>query len=375
MGDFLKSSFGKMFTELLARHREKTSEQSSKLSGKSARETIAFLDMRKTSKDGKNGRTSDLSWEIIPLSLGEDLMLKVGEFPKDASVSSLSSILEVNVPDGYYLSVRACEGILRRSGERGKPLDPLLKQALLNTIVFMQSKTTLKTAECPSDPITPSKPSLDEWEQEGGNVPLVLVPCYEQSAYDKYSLSEQAGTLKATGGNYGGGFENLVLVPCKGDVGIANGGAGKKAGSIAFSKEVSPTLKAGTSGLQAPVVAIPYTLKIRSGCEGGGKGALVQKDKSATLSCNNDQTLFVPTQTENGEVIYLARKLTPTECASLQGFEKDWCALVPHKDSAEYKMWGNGMAFPCMLYIMEGVQEVLAERYLDNLFGGDTAEP
>lgn len=28
-----------------------------------------------------------------------------------------------------------------------------------------------------------------------------------------------------------------------------------------------------------------------------------------------------------------------------------------------------------MLYIMEGVQEVLAERYLDNLFGGDTAEP
>jgi hypothetical protein len=167
MGDFLKSSFGKMFMELLARHREKTSEQSLKLSGKSARETIAFLDMRKTSKDGKNGHTPDLSWEIIPLSLGEDLMLKVGEFPKDASVSSLSSILEVNVPDGYYLSVRACEGILRRSGERGKPLDPLLKQALLNTIVFMRSKTTPKTAGCPSAPITPFKPSLDEWEQGG----------------------------------------------------------------------------------------------------------------------------------------------------------------------------------------------------------------
>lgn len=135
------------------------------------------------------------------------------------------------------------------------------------------------------------------------------------------------------------------------------------------------TSAAGTSGNNQPIAAIPYTLKIRSGCEGGGKGALVQKDKSATLSCNNDPTLFVPLQTENGEVIYLARKLTPTECASLQGFEKDWCALVPHKDSAEYKMWGNGMAFPCMLYIMEGVQEVLAERYLDNLFGGDTAEP
>lgn len=38
----------------------------------------------------------------------------------------------------------------------------------------------------------------------------------------------------------------------------------------------------------------PVTLKIRSGCEGGGKGAIWQEDKSATLGCNNDQTLFVP---------------------------------------------------------------------------------
>ena len=37
-----------------------------------------------------------------------------------------------------------------------------------------------------------------------------------------------------------------------------------------------------------------YTLKIRSGCEGGGKGPLIQTNKSATLSCNNDQYLFVP---------------------------------------------------------------------------------
>ena len=41
-------------------------------------------------------------------------------------------------------------------------------------------------------------------------------------------------------------------------------------------------------------VVIPYTLKIRSGCEGGGKGALIQEDKSATLSTNNDQYLFQP---------------------------------------------------------------------------------
>lgn len=51
----------------------------------------------------------------------------------------------------------------------------------------------------------------------------------------------------------------------------------------------------GTGGNNQPfVVQTPKTLKIRSGCEGGDKGALIQEDKSATLGCNNDQTLFVP---------------------------------------------------------------------------------
>lgn len=38
----------------------------------------------------------------------------------------------------------------------------------------------------------------------------------------------------------------------------------------------------------------PITMQIRSGCEGGGKGALMQIDKSATLSTHNTQTLFEP---------------------------------------------------------------------------------
>ncbi len=40
--------------------------------------------------------------------------------------------------------------------------------------------------------------------------------------------------------------------------------------------------------------AVAYTLKIRSGCDGGGKDALIQEDKSATLATNNDQYLFQP---------------------------------------------------------------------------------
>ena len=51
----------------------------------------------------------------------------------------------------------------------------------------------------------------------------------------------------------------------------------------------------GTGGNNQPfVVETPKTLKIRSGCEGGGKGALIQDNKSATLGTNNDQTLFQP---------------------------------------------------------------------------------
>ncbi len=58
-----------------------------------------------------------------------------------------------------------------------------------------------------------------------------------------------------------------------------------KARGIGFEEETSPTLRAGV---------VPATLKIRCGHGNGGRGALIQEDKSATLSCNNDQTLFVP---------------------------------------------------------------------------------
>ena len=60
---------------------------------------------------------------------------------------------------------------------------------------------------------------------------------------------------------------------------------------------VSGTLRANAGDNQ---MTVAYTLKIRSGCEGGGKGALVQEDKSATLATNNDQYLFQP-------VVYDAR--------------------------------------------------------------------
>lgn len=147
----------------------------------------------------------------------------------------------------------------------------------------------------------------------------------------------------------------------------------------------------------------------RCGCEDGGKGVLIQENKSGTISCNNDQFLVITdadlyNQAHSGNIVNCLnvddigiddsgiaqtlvakgpgavcsivclgkvevdlRRLTPTECGRLQGMPDWWCEDVPHSDSAEYKMWGNGTALPCVLYVMENVVSVLSLRLLDSL--------
>lgn len=61
------------------------------------------------------------------------------------------------------------------------------------------------------------------------------------------------------------------------------------------------------------------------------------------------------------------RRLTPLECCRLQGMPDWWCSDIPHKDSPEYKMWGNGMALPNVLFVFEGVRRVLLNRYISQL--------
>lgn len=69
----------------------------------------------------------------------------------------------------------------------------------------------------------------------------------------------------------------------------------------------------GTGGGNVPLVLeTPKTLKIRSGCEGGGKGALIQENKSATLGCNNDQVLFCVDQGGGKSACNVTENLSPT---------------------------------------------------------------
>lgn len=67
----------------------------------------------------------------------------------------------------------------------------------------------------------------------------------------------------------------------------------------------------------------------------------------------------------SGEIVnierFIVRRFMPVEEARLQGFPGWWCADVPHKDTPEYRMLGNGVALPCVLYVMEGIAEILKE--------------
>ena len=73
------------------------------------------------------------------------------------------------------------------------------------------------------------------------------------------------------------------------------------------------------------------------------------------------EIIACPTQTR-----WIVRRVTPTECARLQGMPDWWCNDIPHSDNAEYKMWGNGMALPCVMYIMQN----LTKQYRKNLLTG-----
>ena len=79
----------------------------------------------------ENGQEQENCWETVSVSHGDALTRSIGEFPREEDVSILSQILMVGVPEKYYLSQKACLGILRRADARGKELPELLKKALL----------------------------------------------------------------------------------------------------------------------------------------------------------------------------------------------------------------------------------------------------
>jgi len=116
--------------------------------------------------------------------------------------------------------------------------------------------------------------------------PCVMFENHSQDTRYKGPL-DVATTVSST---YGTGGNNQPFVT---SAGFCTEHSSKSRG-IGYEEETSPTLRAGVVPATLSCEDTPKTLKIRSGCDGGGKGALIQDNKSATLSCNNDQSAFVP---------------------------------------------------------------------------------
>ena len=117
--------YGKMSQERSHQTRAKTSKQSSKKSAKSKTIHYLYLNLK-----AENGQTQEKSWEMRSPLRGECLTLNIGESPSEDAASSLSQILLAGVPEKYYLSPKACQGILRRASVRGKELPEVLRLAL-----------------------------------------------------------------------------------------------------------------------------------------------------------------------------------------------------------------------------------------------------
>ena len=105
--------------------RATTSAASSKASVRLKTKPLLFLSLISGSPQVK-------SWEMISPLRGVSLTRNIGEFPSEENVSSLSQILQEGVPEKYYLSPKACQGILRRASVRGKKLPAVLEKALLH---------------------------------------------------------------------------------------------------------------------------------------------------------------------------------------------------------------------------------------------------
>ena len=115
---------------------------------------------------GADGAKQEQSLETDGLWLGDSLTLNIGEFPNAAKESLLSQILEDNVPQKYYLSARACQGILVRASRRGKPLPELLKQALLDMIEWWNPGTLSQVMQKVKEQEGLEEKELDEyWNQ------------------------------------------------------------------------------------------------------------------------------------------------------------------------------------------------------------------
>ena len=122
----LDTCAGRTSQEHSVQPKEKTSASSSRRSSELKTAPVQCLDLT----PGAGNLLGEFYWELISPWRGGASTLNTGVSPRDAKESSLSQILQADPPLKYYLSPKACLGILRRAFERGKELPKKLERAL-----------------------------------------------------------------------------------------------------------------------------------------------------------------------------------------------------------------------------------------------------
>lgn len=332
--------------------KEKTSASSSKSFAKLKTKAPMSLDLRTGS-----GNLAGVSWETgIPLH-GASSTLNFGEYPNVVEESGLSQILEDNVPQRYYLSERACVGVLRRAERRGKELPTILKTALeqqierwekygnpmpfvatgneyIPRILCYNGEDMSNVAKCLDQ--TSAKPYCNQGANvvlecydargngDGKTVPTITGD-HNNRITDYTSLVCETYAENSSGDGISGTIDAHYYLGCG-----ATGGKEREFVAIAIDRA------AFNQGENAKFDMGVDTNGIAFSCVAKGPGAVCYEE---TRTC------------------YVVRRLTPLECCRLQGMPDFWTDGVEGSDAARYKLWGNGMALPNALYIMEGLVE------------------
>jgi len=93
---------------------------------------------------------------------------------------------------------------------------------------------------------------------------------------------------------------------------------------------------------------------VRAGCSERDGACFIQQRIGEYIQGGVSSTLMARDYKSASDLVvepqqrkYIVRRLTPTECARLQGFPDWWCEGLGGSDSAIYKAYGNGLALPC----------------------------
>lgn len=337
MGNTQLSLFGKTYPEHSAATKAKTSGASCKNSPPCATIPYLSLDLR------GGGLRQARSWETVGPSHGASWTPNTGECPSVAAESHLSWILEDSVPEKYYLSPQACQGILNRAERRGKTAGA--------------SERCTGLAEGPLCGGFKGKASADSGtvEFEIDRCPTLIAGQVCHVVYD--ARGNGSGTIVPTlTGDHQNRVTDYTAICIMGNVIDRNAncnGAG-------WCRDVSYTLN---------TIDRHAVMCVMSSQEHAG----MDDDLCGTLSCKHEQPVIV--------LYPVVRRLIPLECERLQGYPDGWTDIPDYidshgkrrkaSDSARYTALGNSIALPQWRYVLGNISKYLPPgATLGSLFDG-----